>query len=224
MVFRRISRQRCQHSAGVSLLARLKNLGLALGTVLLAFAAQAQTGGPTRAPEKGCTWERLVDARLGVAAWAQRCVFSHRKVHLAFKGKSLVIQFSDGGAASPVVDVLDLLALESPRDGILRWFTGHTEKTVAKKCVLTDYAVGLTPAGVQRFTFVPGVAYRKQLAAQAHSDDIPEPACGDWGEMPDGIQYFETAAAGRSGKFLFVRAGQETPLFDENSLQLLVPQ
>ena len=44
------------------------------------------------------------------------------------------------------------------------------------------------PAGVKRYTFSPDAAYAKELKALAN-DEVPEPPCGEWGEMPDGIQY-----------------------------------
>ncbi|HYL05698.1 MAG TPA: hypothetical protein VE075_06640, partial [Thermoanaerobaculia bacterium] len=63
-------------------------------------------------------------------------------------------------------------------------------------------------------------AYAKELAAK-HEDGVPDPACGDWGDSPDGIQYFEAQPASGARKVLFVRLGQDEPLFDEATLRLL---
>ena len=53
--------------------------------------------------------------------------------------------------------------------------------------------------------------------------DVPgDPPCGDWGDAPDGIQYFEVHPGARS--VLFVRVGQDEPLFDEKTLRLIVPK
>jgi hypothetical protein len=38
--------------------------------------------------------------------------------------------------------------------------------------------------------------------------------------MPDGIQYFEVPA-GEGRRVLFVRVGQDEPLFDEQTLRVL---
>ncbi|RVB55284.1 hypothetical protein [Mesorhizobium sp. M7A.F.Ca.CA.002.03.2.1] len=84
----------------------------------------------------------------------------------------------------------------------------------------TPYAGGRVPAGVKRYTFSPDAAYAKELKALASSDEIPEPPCGDWGEMPDGMQYFEVPA-GEGYSLLFVRIGQDEPLFDEQTLRVL---
>jgi len=76
------------------------------------------------------------------------------------------------------------------------------------------------PAGVKRYTFSPDVAYAKELEAKADPNEIPDPPCGDWGEMPDSIVYFEVPE-GEVRKVLFVRVGQDEPLFDEQTLRVL---
>ncbi len=50
---------------------------------------------------------------------------------------------------------------------------------------------------------------------------MPDPPCGDWGDSPDGIQYFEAQPSSGARKVLFVRVGQDQPLFDERTLRLL---
>ncbi|MDF3211328.1 hypothetical protein ENZ76_15760 [Mesorhizobium sp. M7A.F.Ca.CA.002.10.1.1] len=84
----------------------------------------------------------------------------------------------------------------------------------------TPYAGGRVPAGVKRYTFSPDAAYAKELKAVASPDEIPEPPCGAWGEMPDGIQYFEVPEGG-GRKVLFVRIGQDEPSFDGQTLEVL---
>jgi hypothetical protein len=74
---------------------------------------------------------------------------------------------------------------------------------------------------VKRFTFVPNAAYQKELDAKADPDEVPDSPCGEWGTAPDGIQYFETQPASGARKVLFVRVGQDEPLFDEKTLRLL---
>ncbi len=53
---------------------------------------------------------------------------------------------------------------------------------------------------------------------------MPEPPCGEWGDQPDGVQYFEVSTKSSARKILFVRIGQDEPLFDEKSLQLIEPE
>ncbi len=63
-------------------------------------------------------------------------------------------------------------------------------------------------------------ALAKALKAKADPDDVPDPLCGDWGDAPDSIQYWEAQPASGVAKVLFVRVGQDTPLFDEATLRL----
>ncbi|MEP6567949.1 MAG: hypothetical protein ABJB10_22660, partial [Mesorhizobium sp.] len=65
-------------------------------------------------------------------------------------------------------------------------------------------------------------AYIKELKALANPDEVGELPCGEWGEAPDGIQYFEVQSS-EPGKLLFVRVGQDEPLFDEQTLKILPP-
>ena len=61
--------------------------------------------------------------------------------------------------------------------------------------------------------------YKKELDKKSSADEIGDPPCGDWGDAPDGIQYFEAQPGAR--KVLFVRVGQDVPLFDEKTLRVI---
>jgi hypothetical protein len=196
--------------------------------VLVALFAVAAAGsaapakGPSRKAVKGCRWEKLADSKVGLEAWVQRCDFGFRKIDFLFQGSSLAVRYSDGGEPEPVVDVLDLAAGETPEQGIRRLFDERTDKAVASRCILAPYGgTGKrAPRGVLRFTFVPNAAFATELAAAADPEEVPDPPCGDWGDAPDGIQYFE-AHPGPARKVLFVRVGQDEPLFDEMTLKLI---
>jgi hypothetical protein len=191
--------------------------------MLLAWAAGAAPGGPSRKVDKGCAWRKLSDPALGLEAWVQRCDYGTRKIDFETGQGALRIRFSDaGGKTEPVVEVLALAGGETPEAGLRRIFVQHTDRKVAARCVLRPYTEGTTPAAVKRFTFVPDAAYQKELDAR-HEDGVPDPPCGDWGTTADGIQYFETQPATGARKVLFVRVGQDEPLFDEATLRLLPP-
>ena len=205
---------------------RLKNFAFSM---LLAALPMAQPGfaagtdGPSRPPAPRCAWEKIADATVGLAAWVQRCDYGFRKIDFLFKGNALAIRYSDGGEPEPLIEVLDLLPGETIETGIKRWFAAHTDAALAARCVLARYRGARPPAGARRYTFVPNAAYRKELKATANPDEVGDPACGEWGDAPDGIQYFETHPAGNTRKVLFVRVGQDEPLFDEKSLRLIEP-
>jgi hypothetical protein len=197
-----------------------------LAVPLSAIAAPAGTtlpAAPSRTAEKGCKWEKFSDARLGLDAWVQRCDFGKRKIDFVAGDHSLKQRYSDStGAPELVLSIIDLLPAETPEHGIQRVFAARTDRKIAGKCVMAPFhdTELKTPVGVKRYTFVPNAAYAKMLKAKEVPGDMPDAACGAWGEDPDGIQYWEAQPASGVAKVLFVRYGQDTPLLDEATLRL----
>ncbi|MET3898448.1 hypothetical protein ABIB57_002397 [Devosia sp. UYZn731] len=190
-------------------------------TVLLSAPAFAQTGEPSRPADDRCAWEKLSDAKVGLSAWVERCDFGDRKIDLHFDGNTVVEKYSDGGDAEPVIQIFDLKDGETEEAGLNRIYAEHTDPATASRCVAADADYGTVPAGVRRYSFVPNAEYAAELEKSASPDELPEPPCGDLGEWPDGIQYFE--AHDNAHKILFVIAGQDAPLFDEQTLELVSP-
>ena len=188
------------------------------GIVLLPIAALAADK-PSRPADKGCVWEKFANASLALEAWVERCDYGSRKIDFVVQGHSLAQRYSDGGKPEPVVDVIDRLPGESGEAAVKRVFASHTDKKIAARCVAAP-AKGMTARqDVERLTFVPNAAYAKELKKKEVPGDIPDPPCGDWGDSLDGIQYFEVHPS--SQKILFIRVGQDIPLFDEQTLHML---
>ena len=187
--------------------------------LFVAVPAAAQMDRPSRTPVKDCAWEKISDAAVGLDAWVQRCDFGFRKIDFLFKDRALAIRYSDGGPPDLLVEVIDLLPGESQQAGVKRIYAAHTDAKLAARCRMAPLRAGKAPAGVARYTFVPNAAYRKELKAKANPDEVGDPPCGEWGVAPDGIQYFEVRPADKSRRILFVRVGQDVPLFDEQTLR-----
>jgi hypothetical protein len=134
---------------------------------------------------------------------------------------ALLIRYSDGGKPDPVVEVLDLKDGETTGAGIQRLFAERTSKFLVTRCRLVPYKDGKPPSGSRWFTFEPDAAYAAELNKKQDPNEVPPPPCGDWGTAPDGIQYWEAHPASGAKKVLFVRVGQDTPLYDERTLRLL---
>lgn len=182
--------------------------------------AYAQDPTPSRPALDRCAWERLSSQEVGIAAWVQRCDLGYRQTHFEFLGNALAMKSSYGGAPDLVVHVFDILPGETPEAAMRRIFKDKADdRGISRRCVLKRFTGHTAPAGVRRYVFSPNAAYRRELKADP-IDEVPPPPCGDWGEDPDGIQYFEvhTSAA---NKLLFVRVGQDAPLFDEQTLRIL---
>lgn len=186
-----------------------------------ASVANAQSAAASRPAVKGCQWERAASQTVGLAAWVQRCDYGHRKIQLLYKGNALVQQYSDGGTADAVIEVFDLLPAETIENGVLRLYRARTKADTASKCVVKAYAEGKAAPGSVRYEMVPNAQYARVVKAQANPNEVPEPPCGVWGTSADGIQYFQAWPRSDVRKVLFVRVGQDEPLFDELTLQLI---
>jgi len=189
-------------------------------SVLLATSATAADQ-PSRPADKGCVWRKLSDANLGLEAWVQRCTYSaKRTIDFVAKDHALVMRDSDAGEPLTVIRIFDLQAGETAEQGLRRIYAEQTDKKIAKRCVLAPYKPAAKRADVKRYDFVPDKAYQKQLDA-VKEDGVPDPPCGDLGTQPDSVQYFEVQPASGSRKVMLVDAGQDVPLFDEETLRLL---
>ncbi len=122
-----------------------------------------------------------------------------------------------------MVEILDLRDGEAIEAGIQRLFAERTSRFLVSRCRLVPYRDGKPPAGAKRFTFEPDAAYAAELKKKADPNEVGDPPCGDWGTAPDGIQYWEAQPASGARRVLFVRVGQDTPLYDERTLRLLPP-
>lgn len=195
---------------------------LALLLVSTAVSASAAfAAGPSRKPVKGCTWQKRSEPSLGLEAWVQPCDFGFRRIDFLTQPEGLAIRYSDGGAPDRLIDVLPLRDGESPEAGIRRVFAERTDRALASRCVLAPYRGPKGRKGVTRYVFVPDAAYAREVKAKEDPNEVGDPPCGEWGESPDGIAYFEAQAGSGIRRVLYVRIGQDEPLFDERSLRLL---
>ncbi len=197
----------------------------ALTVVLCSFAAiaSAQTASdqPSRKAFEGCKWEKLRDANAGLEAWVMRCS-GKVKSDFAMDGSKLMMRVP-GEAPFWVVQVIDLRPGETAKQGLRRFFDAHTAKALGARCLLAPYTEGeKPPPGVTRYTFVADAALKKELEAKNPPGDIPDPPCGDFGDQPDFVQYYEVHEGAR--RVLLVNAGQDDPLFDEKTLRILPPK
>ena len=190
-----------------------------LGTLALVGDAIGKDA-PSRAAEKGCKWEKISDAALGLDVWVQQCDFGFRKITIFAKDNALILHNSDGGEDEKLIETFALQADEKPDAAIKRIFAEHTaDKDLVARCLVKSYkGYAATPKGAKRYTVLPNAALKKELDAKTDPGDIPEPPCGDWGDMPDSVQYYEAQEG--AGRIMIVRAGQDEPLFDEKTARL----
>jgi len=188
--------------------------------VLATSTAAAGKDAPSRAAPQGCVWEKLDDAKLGLSGWVQRCDYRGRKISIYAKDNALLQHYSDGGEDEKLIEVFDLQPGEKPEAAIQRVFAEHTpEKDLVARCLVKPYkGYESTPKGAKRYTVLPNAALKKELDKKTDPGDIPEPPCGDWGDMPDSVQYYEVQEG--ADRIMIVRAGQDEPMFDARTMRL----
>ena len=151
----------------------------------------------------------MSDATLGLDIWVQRCDFGDRKINLYAKGNALMLHYSDGGEDEKLIETFETQADEKPEAAIKRVFTAHTsDKDLVARCLVKPYkGYGHVPKGAQRYTVLPNAGLKKELDAKTDPGDIPEPPCGDWGDMPDSVQYYEAQDGAR--RIMIVRGPRQ---------------
>jgi hypothetical protein len=195
--------------------------------MLAAIAASAAVPSTPagRAPEKGCAWTTLSSPEVGIELPVQRCDFGYRVIEFTtLPHKHHVYQsIQDKGKKAtlyPVVTVYSMKADERPDDAVRRVALGTLSRYKRKHCVVVARYLSHLGPGKAAFTISPDKKYAAE-ALEAAGGDIPEPPCGEYGELADGLTYFEFHPLENPRRFLFVSAGQDTPLFDETALKLL---
>ena len=189
-------------------------------SLFLAIVATAADK-PSRPADKGCAWRKLSDPTLGLEVWVERCTYSAKQtIDFVVQDHALVMHDSDSREPLTVIRMFDLQSGETAEQGLRRIYTTLTDKKIAQRCVLAPYKPAAKRADVKRYDFVPGKAYQKELD-KVKEDGVPDPPCGDLGTQPDSVQYFEVQPSSGSRKVMLVDAGQDTPLFDEETLRLL---
>jgi hypothetical protein len=193
---------------------------LLLGMLTMTTAVMAKDA-PSRAAQKDCAWEKINDATLGLDAWVERCDFRGRKVNLYAKGNALMLHFSDGGEDETLIETFPMQPDEKPEAAIKRVFTEHTsDKDLVARCQVKPYkSEDAALKGAKVYTVLPNAALQKELDKKNDPGDIPDPPCGDWGDMPDSEQYYQVQDG--ANRIMIVRAGQDEPMFDQKTLRLL---
>jgi hypothetical protein len=174
---------------------------------------------PSRTNFTQCQWQKVSDTDVGLAAWVMQCEYGDRKIDLRLHDHALWEHYSEGEKPQSLVEVIPLAKGEDDRKAITRHFRAHTDAKLAARCVLAPSPEKSRRPGVSRYTFVPDTAYAKEVRKNTNPDEVGEPPCGDFGESPDGIAYYEAQAG--SGAVLYVVIGQDDPLFDQDTLTVL---
>lgn len=195
----------------------------ALAVPLLALSASAEPAA-VRPAQKGCAWVTAESKGLGLSVRHQKCDWGFRTVDFAFvKGKDSLFQVMRDAEAKkddlyPVITVFSKKADERIEDAVKRVASKGLSLKKRRHCRVTYRRMEKAVADRLVLAYAPDEGYAAELAKEAGTD-IPEPGCGEMGEMPDSLVYWEYHPKESKTRFAFVSAGQDDPLFDEESLR-----
>jgi hypothetical protein len=211
---------------------------LAAALALLAGAAAlcsaAEPAAPSRAPEKGCVWTPLSAPGLGLQLLYQKCGFGHRVIDYAASAKDGIVYetYEETGPRKPAdktprfgqeprIQVFTKGADENISVAIKRVAAKKQSRRERKHCDLATKTLDFLGAYKRAYVLSPDDYLAAKLANEA-GDGVPPPACGAYGDQPDGLAYFEYHPDESATRFAYVDFGQDAhPLFDETSLLFL---
>lgn len=193
--------------------------------LLLCLAASA-VHAASRDPEPGCTWQPFESRELGIRLLVQDCadprakyVFSardgwleqHRPADDMTFGSSRVIRVLSKPADQPIETAIraQFIATLAEREAQASCKVVPAKETAVKR------------GGKRLFELVPTGAYEKKILRELQKEPR-DFGCGDYGKGQSTV-YFEYHPAESKTRFLWVDAGQDAPLFDENSIEFISP-
>ncbi|MFN8389904.1 MAG: hypothetical protein U0136_06415 [Bdellovibrionota bacterium] len=181
---------------------------------------------PSRRAEKGCTWQSIHSADGRASLLVQRCEYGFRTVSMSFDGPSVLQSFSDsppGTKADKLIEIFEAEANETPAGALKRLFIDKLEPYEKQHCVARPADPKTMPETPFRdkaksaWVIEPDKQYSAKIRKETPEDEIPAEACGAYGAPVDSRAYFEFHAG--KDHFAWVVVGQDTPLFDEQSLE-----
>ena len=192
---------------------------------LLCLIASA-AGAASRDPEPGCAWRPFESKELGIRLLVADCTDPSAKYVFGAKDGWLEQHrpADDTTYGSPrVVRVLSKPA-DQPIEAAIRaqFIATLTDKKAQASCkVAPAKDTAVKGGGKQVFELVPTGAYEKKILRELKKEPR-DFGCGDYGKGQSTV-YFEYHPAESKTRFIWVDAGQDTPLFDENSIEFISP-
>ena len=201
----------------------LRNLAL---PALLCVAGAANAAEPSRPPDKdfGCSWKPFETRELGIRLLIQDCtapsmhyefsvkdgwVEEHRPSDPVTYGPARIIRVLSKPADQPIATAIQEQFIATLTDG--------DAKASCKVRPLKTPQV--SRKGKQLFTLMPTGTYAKQIQKELQQEPR-DFGCGDYG-AGQSLNYFEYHPDESTTKFLYVDSGQDLPLFDQDSIEIL---
>lgn len=196
---------------------------LLLGSNVRADVAVPPEKLASRAAEKGCAWTMTSSLAGEYSALTQVCDYGFRKITFQFKGDVLYQNYSDSSSGDKVIEFFKKSKNQTPQEVLKELFISKLSDYERQHCIVrhadpkTEMERSLVAAGKTAWEIAPDKKYAAKIRKKTPKGEIPEPSCGDYGAPEDSRAYFEFHSFSPNS-FAWVVIGQDTPLFDEQSV------
>ncbi len=170
---------------------------------------------PSREPYPDCKWKKVIGA--GLEIWGQSCDYGDKKLEVNASETLPGMFLEDVTKGSPVAieQLIQIFNLENKSiDSVIPLLSDSKDWKVTDKCIFTK--VSINRSDVARYTLMPTGAALKKFESDGKNEPITS-TCAGYGMGNSGVQYFEIYNS-NPNKVLFINAGQELPMFDENTI------
>jgi len=191
---------------------------------LILAVRPAAAAEPSRAADQGCSWENFESARLGIRLLVENC--ADPSMHYVFSANGDWVEQhrpSDDTTfgSHQIIRVLTKPA-DQPIEAAIReqFIATLTDKAAKASCrAAPAKATGVRGNGKILLEIVPSGAYARKID-RLLKDGPRDFGCGEFGKGQANL-YFEYHPAESKTRYLWIDAGQDEPLFDQNSIQII---
>ncbi|QOY89193.1 hypothetical protein [Paludibaculum fermentans] len=185
------------------------------------FLVALASASAQRKPEPGCQWVQWESEDLGLRMSVQKCEGRAAREFKVLNNKiRMVNPGQEAAMGNAVIEVWEKPPRQSVQEAINRRFYPKMTSRQQMGCVVTDAGekFPLGDPNKQVFQITPNALYKSEADKIRESEPGAE-VCGLYGEL-DQKQYFEYHPTESKIRYLFIRLGLDTPMFDERSIEL----
>lgn len=177
---------------------------------------------PSRPASSGCAWKPWRDEQLGILMLVQECQGSNSHKFVSANSTVRIVLPGKDPAQSPIaLEVYEKPDRQKVKDTIDGRFRSRLSSRQKAGCEVVEVTEKFSLTGDnQAWQMIPTGPYKGEAAKQRESEPSAE-VCGPYGEV-DTPQYFEYHPSESKTRYLYVRLGPESRLFDEKSIRILI--
>lgn len=179
-----------------------------------------------RQAEKDCKWEDFSASNLGISIMVQNCNWKEMSP-IFLESKNAIIQIPEKLKNSKkdyykVIEVYKKKENEDFEEVINKQFISKLSRVEKNHCSAKQSYFILDDKSKVNFVIEPDTVLSERILQQTSEGQIPRDPCGEYGISGNGfIRYFEYHPEESKTKYIFVRVGQDAPLFDEKTIRFL---